>query len=489
MSLWRTRRAATALVVLGMISVGNLPQIHAASHREAALIAQDPEADQTDFYAFIGKNDAGQKVLNVISAYIPAEEPGAGPNYYRLADDALYEINIENDATMVNGAPVFSGKPNLTYQFHFKTTYNNPKTILSYGLNTAAGPIMSDADMAHRNEVQTYTVMQLDRKTGVHTDLTGGQQLIVPPDNLGHTTPLYSSDGKGDGPPKQGATTTAQLDPYTREGIYTMSNGIKVFVGQRLDGFYFDIAGTFDLLGLRKPGVNSLKGYNVHVIAMQIPVGLVATGPVPIIGLYADAARRELRIRSSAGLDVGHWQQVSRLANPAVNEVFIPAAVRDHWNQVPPNQDEQFRTYIEHPELATLINVVFGTKIPTDKPRTDLSGLLIPDLLKVDTSTDPVRLDMDEGFSRLSVLGGDTIMSPFQKKMIPSGWPNGRRMGDDVVDIALTVLGNPAGAPYKLLPLGDNVDSNGVPYNQVFPFAQTPANGRNHYHDPNSPAL
>src|ERR1700730_2701923 len=113
MSLWRTRRAATALVVLGMLSVGNLPQMHAASPREAALIAQDPEADQTDFYAFIGKNDAGQKVLNVISAYIPAEEPGAGPNYYRFADDALYEINIENDATMANGAAVFSGKPNL----------------------------------------------------------------------------------------------------------------------------------------------------------------------------------------------------------------------------------------------------------------------------------------------------------------------------------------------------------------------------------------
>lgn len=509
----------------------------ASSHREAPLIAQDPEADNTDLYAFVSNNDAGQKVLNILANYIGFEDPGGGPNYANFSPDVRYEIYIENDAAMANGSPVFTGKPNLAYYIQFKNTIQAPGTFLTNGVGASGvGPIQSVGD-GFQNLTQTYTVTQVNLDTGTSTDLSSGQTPKVPPPNTGHATPLYNQNGDGTQPAMQGAQTTAQLDPYTRQAIYTLSDGTKVFAGPRLDPFYADVQGIFDLLNCcsasnhPKPSDNSvpyfdtLAGYNVHEIALQIPVSVAAPGPVPIVGVYAAASRRAVTVlpsgsgpsangRSDIPISLnpnscpstsvtptpgkpanctleptgytpntlGPWRQVSRLGNPLNNEVMNGLSTKDLWNETSPSSDAQlFGQAVDCPQLAGDINLVFGTKLPACGYKV-LDYLFTPDLLKVDTSTAPVRLESDPGFSRLSNFGGDTVHSPFQGKDIGGGWPlNGRRLGDDVVTLALTAI---ASGPTlsNLTVVSDNVDSNGLPYNHVFPFEQTPANGWLHHH-------
>lgn len=508
----------------------------ASSHREAPLIAQDPEADNTDLYAFVSNNDNGQKVLNILANYIGFEDPGGGPNYANFSPDVRYEIYIENDATMANGSPVFSGKPNLAYYFQFKNNVQVPGTFLTNGVGSSGvGPIQSVGD-GFQNLTQSYTVTQVNLNTGKSTDLTAGMTAKVPPPNTGHATPLYNQNNDGTQPAKQGAQTTAQLDPYTRQAIYTLSDGSKVFAGPRLDPFYADVQGIFDLLNCCSatnhpaptdnsvPYFDTLAGYNVHEIALQIPVSIAAPGAVPIVGVYAAASRREVTVlpnksgTSSGPTDepislnpnscpatsaaptpgvpvscslepqgytpntLGPWRQVSRLGNPLNNEVMNGLATKDLWNETSPSTDAQlFGQAVDCPQLAGDINLVFGTKLPACGYKV-LDYLFTPDLLKVDTSTAPVRLESDPGFSRLSNFGGDTVFSPFQGKQIGGGWPlNGRRLGDDVVTLALTAIASgPTLNPLTVV--SDNVASNGLPYNHVFPFEQTPANGWLHRH-------
>ena len=527
-----------ALVTLLAISLpGHLPA-YASSHREAPLIAQDPEADNTDLYAFVSNNDAGQKVLNILANYIGFEDPGGGPNYANFSTDVRYEVYIENDATIVNGSPVFTGKPNLAYYIQFKNKVEAPGTFLTNGVGSSGvGPIKSVGD-GYQNLTQSYTVTQVNMNTGQSTDLTGGQTLNVPPPNTGHATPLYNQNCDGTMPAVQGAQTTAQLDPYTRQAIYTVGGGIKVFAGPRLDPFYADVQGIFDLLNCcsatnhpkpadnSTPYFNTLAGYNVHEIALQIPVSTVAPGAVPIVGVYAAASRRAVTVqpapaaasatgrtdlpislnpnscpdtgtsgqgtngRTDCTLEpqgytpatLGPWRQVSRLGNPLNNEVMNGLGTKDLWNETSPTSDAKlFGQAVDCPQLAQDINLVFGTKLPMCGYKV-LDYVYTPDLLKVDTSTGPVRLESDPGYSRVSNFGGDTVFSPFQNKDIGSGWPlNGRRLGDDAVTLALSAIASgPTLSPLTVV--SDNVDSNGLPYNHVFPFEQTPANGWLHHH-------
>jgi hypothetical protein len=239
----------------------------------------------------------------------------------------------------------------------------------------------------------------------------------------------------------------------------------------------------------------------VHEIALQIPVNLVATGPAPIVGIYAAASRRAVQVEpnpqnlnytpgspmvgspgSLGNYAFGPWRQVSRLGNPLNNEVMNGVGTKDLWNEVSPTQDARlFGQSIDCPQLAGDINLVFGLHLPACGYKV-LDAIFTPDLLKVDTSTGPVRLESDPGFSRLTGFGGDTVHSPFQNKDIGSGWPfDGRRLGDDVVTLALTAIASgPTLSPLTLV--SDNIDSNGLPYNHVFPFEQTPANGWLHRH-------
>lgn len=499
------RLVAAFCTVLAFGMTTHLPA-QASSHREAPLIAQDPEADNTDLYAFVSNNDAGVKVLNILSDFIGFEDPGGGPNYASFASDVRYEIHIENDATMSNGTPVFTGRPNLSFYFRFSNTVQVPGTFLTNGIGSAGvGPIMSVGD-GHQNVTQTYSVTEVNDNTNRSTDLSAGQTLKVPPPNTGHATPLYNENSDGSMPAKQGAATTADLDPYTRQAIYTLPGGIKVFAGPRLDPFFADVGGIFDLLNVRNPGENTLAGYNVHLIALQIPVSLIATGAVPIVGIYSAASRQAVRVAvpgqsvsfdpnscpgSAAVINSAYpaphqmecdgWQQVSRLGNPLNNEVMNGYGEKDRWNELPPSLDAKyFARNIDCPQLAPVLNLVVGTKLPSCGYSV-LDYIFTPDLLKVDTSTAPVRLESDPGFSRLTNFGGDTVYSPFQGKNIGSGWPlNGRRLGDDVVTLALTAIASgPTLSPLTLVT--DNVDSNGLPYNHVFPFEQTPANGWLHH--------
>ncbi len=433
----------------------------ASSHMDAPQITLDPAANTTDVYAF--RSDAGgiQYLTTALSVY-PHQEPGIGPNKYNFDDDVLYEIHVSL------GDDLAAGRATLSYRFLFTTTYRSEATILqSYlGVVNAVGD-------ANQNLIQTYTVTRFDRRTETETDLTTGV-LMVPPNNQGIATPLYNQANSGENPARPGVSDLADLDPYTAQSIYTIGNGHMVFAGQREDGFYGDIQAIFDLLQLRNPAEDAQGGFNVHTIALNIPLSELGGGE-QVAGVYATTSRRN---------DQGEFVQVGRQGNPLFAEALVAIADKDAYNQSTPEVDAaMFAQYANTPELAALINaILFGGNGPAiETGRTDLAAIFIPDVIKVDLSTGPARLagpPNDEGFSRLSVFGGDALTSTVQAGLpgfpagtIPGGWPNGRRFGDDVIDIALTALGG------STLPIGDNVAANDQVFHQVFPYSATPHAG------------
>ncbi len=460
-------------------------QMFASSHSDAPLIKQDPQANLTDVYAFIGAGNT----LNIVVDVRPFSEPGDGAIYDRFASDALYTINIANPAT---GALV------LSYNFQFSPVssaagdYKNLNTILSYGRGTTIGAIQNIGDGA-QNYTQTYTVTKRD-SAGIGGDVVGTGILVPPPNTGNRITPFYNN---ANAVAVSGATTAAALDKYTSEAIYTAPSGEKVFAGSRDDPFYADAPGIFDLLnprilgpdghGQTGNGVDGFKGYNVLTFAVQIPLALVP-GPFPYndaftglshgVGVYATVSRPQTTLRDLSGdpITSGPWIQVNRLGNPLFNEALVALKDKDHYNRTLPTQDAAlFAQYANTPELATLIDAVFGTPFATTN-RADLVAVFIPDVLRVDTTTGPVPL-IGEGGNRLSGIGGDTTNGKF------SGWPNGRRLGDDVVDIALTAIAS--GPSYSsIFVLGDNINANDQTYNFVFPYAATPHAGTTNRKDP-----
>jgi hypothetical protein len=486
--------AVFASVCFGFMSSGGPSR--AASHSDAPLIKQDPQANITDVYAFIGTkyNDASVKVLNVVVHVRPFSEPGDGVIYDRFADDALYSIHITDPAT---------GTEAVRYNFQFSDInpltgpgLKNPNTILSYGLGTAAGPIMSVGD-AQQNYVQTYNVT----KVSPSGSSTIGSGLQTPPPNVGkRTTPLYN-DAMGRA--VSGATSFAGLDGYTQQTIFGLASGEAVFAGPREDGFYADAPGIFDLLdprilgttlGQGGGGVDGFKGFNVLGFAIQIPVASLPiytytapfadlASPLPALGLaqgvgvYASVSRPRITLRRTDAepQSSGPWIQVNRMGNPLFNEGLVALKDKDNYNRTSPSGDGMaFATYALNSELAFLINFVFGTSFVTTG-RADLAAVFIPDVLRIDTTTPPVRLAGQSGFSRFGFAGGDTT-SDSGGRIKSSGWPNGRRFGDDVVDIALTAVAS--GPTYSAVTVvGDNVPANDQVFHQVFPYSATPHAG------------
>jgi hypothetical protein len=461
-------------------------QMFASSHSDAPLSKQDPQTNLTDVYAFIGGNGNLNFVINVR----PFGEPGDGVLYDRFADDAMYTINIANPAT---GALLRS------YNFQFSPVssaagnYKNKATALSYGRGTTVGAIQNVGD-SNQNFTQTYSVTMVDAATGISTVLGSG--LLVPPVNVGlRTTPFYNDPVTGFA--VSGATTPANLDKYTMESIFTAATGEKMFAGQREDSFFCDIPGIFDLInprilgpdghGQTGNGVDGFKGFNVLTFALQVPL---ANLPAPItytdaftgashgLGVYATVSRRRITLRNSSGdnTNSGPWIQLNRLGNPFFNELLVAIQDKDNYNRdVPTNDAVKYAKYASTPEAALLINTVLGTNFVTSG-RSDLVAVFIPDVLRVDTTTGPVPL-IGQGGNRLSGIGGDTTNGKF------SGWPNGRRLGDDVADIALTALAS--GPTFSsIFVLGDNVNHNDQTYNFVFPYAATPNSGTNNSKDP-----
>jgi len=459
----------------------------AASHSDAPLIKLDPQANITDVYSFVGLNRAGSKVLNVIVHVRPFSEPGDGVMYDKFSEDALYSIHITDPKT---------GKNKMRYNFQFSpanTGYKNLNTILSYGLGTEAGPIIDIGD-ARQNYTQFYTVTKVMGKSS--TVIGSG---LCPPPNVGRrTTPFYND---ANGRAVSGATTYDALDRYTQQAIFPTTDGATVFAGPREDGFFADTPAIFDLLDARildnngdlgdglgqdGNGVDGFKGYNVLAFAIQIPVEQLPSssytspffGPQTGVGVYASVSRRTITLRGKKGdKGYGPWIQVNRMGNPLFNEVLVALKDKDNYNRTqPPKDATMFATYAENPEVASLINFVFGTSLVTTG-RSDLVAVYIPDVLRVNTTTDPVRLAGQPGFSRLGFIGGDTTNG------VSGGWPNGRRLGDDVVDIALTAIAS--GPSYSTITLvGDNIAANDQVYNQVFPYSATPHAGPTNRKDP-----
>jgi len=488
--LLKNLKRAVALVLLAVFPAS----VMASSHMDAPLITLDDAANTTDVYAFVSVKD-GIKYLTTALAVYPFEEPGIGPNKYNFDDNVRYEIHV------ATGSDVAAGRATLTYRFNFTTSFKNTNTILQSYLG-----VVQNVDDAAQNLTQSYTVVKVDNRTGAKTVLGTG---IVPPNNQGNATPRYNRDNDGEKPAKDGVATDADLDRYTKEAIFNLSQGYRVFAGQRDDGFYGDIQAIFDLLKLRSPDKarDAQGGFNVHTIVLDIPVSELG-GDAQIVGVYATTLRRAVRVysRDLPPLDTGRFVQVGRQGNPLFNEGLVAIADKDLYSRTSPTRDgELFRKYAETPELAKLLNaLVLEPDIPgIETGRTDIAAIFIPDLIKVDLSTGPARLagggpnhptnPDDGGFSRLSIFGGDTLRSRIQPGFgngtIPGGWPNGRRFGDDVVDIAVTALISDlrASPPVIRGPAGDNVNSNDIAYNKVFPYAATPLNGRIHGHHGSAP--
>jgi hypothetical protein len=400
----------------------------ASSHREAPLIAEDPSADTTDLYAF--RSMDAPNSLTVIANWIPAEDPAAGPNWYRFSERARYSIKIDR-----NG----DAKPDVSYRFRFKNR---------------------DGSLFLGNTVQDYVV----------TRITGDEENVVargvtPPNNIGpRTTPNYRQ--------------------LADAAVTSLAGGGKVFAGQREDAFFADIGAIFDLVAIRKGtgnmggGKDFFAGYGVHGIALQIPIAQLDDGD-HTVGVWATTERTRMRITQFRRNGIRryrhekHWVQVSRLGNPLINEVIIPTRLKDRWNRLSPDTDALFLQYYREPLLAAVINQLYGLGVP-EKNRDDLVAVLLTgvpglnstgpklaDMLRVNLSIAPTASP-----NRLGVFGGDT-----------AGFPNGRRLGDDVIDIAERavagkLLGHPAGDL-----LGDGVDGNDVPSLTGFPYENDPPSG------------
>jgi hypothetical protein len=429
------------LVTLVVLLIGYMIMPgRASSHREAPLISGDPQADNTDVYAFMSPDNPN--LVTLIASYIPFENPAGGPNFYRFGDNVLYQINIDN-----NG----DGVPDITYQFNFTSHITNPNTFL---YNT--GPVTS-LDDPNLNLYQTYTVSRVESGKTVFT--AGPMRTLY--NNVGPaSTPNYGGDGSG-------------IDQFQQAD----GSVGRVFAGQTDDPFFLDLR-VFDLLyggNLSEVGTDSLAGFNVHSIAIQVPASSV-TGSSPIIGVWATASRPATTTRQPGSVtNSGAFVQVSRLGMPLVNELVIPVGQKDVFNGSTPTGDAQFLSYVTNPTVPQLLQALYDISAPAT-PRADLvqvfltgvpnlnqpAGVTPSEMLRLNTSIAPTAAP-----SRLGVLANDI-----------QGFPNGRRLTDDVVDITLQVAaGFLTGA--KVSTLGDGVNQNDVPFRTSFPYLAPAQSGGN----------
>lgn len=475
-------RIGTALTALLMVPA----PIMASSHMDAPLITRDPSAHITDVYAFVS-TIGNIKYLTAAVAVYPFEEPSIGPNKYNFDDNVLYAINI------ASGSDLAKGEATVRYLFKFDTTIKNNDTIAQSFL----GPIQT-VDDSKQNLTQRYSVTKI-----VHGEKEVlGTNLLVPPNNQGLVTPQYNQDGIGNSLAKEGVNDPAQLDAYTSQTVYPIKNGYLVFAGQRSDGFYANIQSIFDLdpsfSGPEKP-LDSQAGFNVHTIVINIPVSELG-GDQQIVGVYATTSRKALTVLRDprAPATFGGYVQVHRKGNPAFCELLVAGKDKDLFTETAPTVDQAiFAKYAFAPELAALL----GAPPNLQSGRTDLAGIFIPDLIKVDLSTGPARLSgnpndptSNSTFNRLGIFGGDTLTSTVQQGFgngtVPGGWPNGRRFGDDVLGIAvIAILSDLRTSPPQIFAGFDpstfnvgGVIKNDISYNGVFPYAPTPHNGRNNLH-------
>lgn len=464
----RLRHAGSGfLALLTLLSLIPLPAT-ASSHAEAPLISMDRFADNTDTYAFRSVEPGREGFVTLIANYIPLQEPSGGPQWFRFDDTVLYEIKIDN-----NG----DGVEDVTYQFQFNTRIVNGNTVLGHSAVNEDGVINSLSDVDY-NMPQTYAVRKIDRTTGRKGRILG-TNFIVPPANIGpRVTPNYEEN-------------------LGQPAIGNLPGGGRVFAGNRDEYFYIDL-GVFDALNLRAVttetgGVDSTANYNVSAIAIEVPIAELTrsrsipaspTAPDAVIGVWATASRKSVRIlNDGASFNVGAWRQVSRLGNPLINEVIVPLNLKDKFNASRPTDDAQLVPFVLDPELPKLMNAVFGITIPSN-PRTDLATIFatgIPvnpvtgpnyttflsdgnphEYLRLNVAIAPTPIG---SINRLGLLGGDV-----------AGFPNGRRVHDDVTDIALRAVAG--GTPFAPGPENTNVFPNNALTDGVSRNTEGPLLGR-----------
>ena len=484
-------------IVAATLWIAPTPCALASSHSDAPLIKLDPQANLTDVYAFVRTRPSGERVLVVEVNVHPFMEPGDGLMYDAFSPDAQYSIHIANPVT---------GAELQRYDFQFSAvqpgagSYKNTDTILRYGrgANIGGSPDVGSIQVvgdAHQNFTQSYSVTRVvGTGNGSRTTLNATPLLVAPPNVGKNTTPRYND---ANGRAVSGATSRATLDPYTLQTTYDFASGgstYTTFCGPRDDSFFADIPGIADLLDARilgnsfgqaGGGVDGFKGFNVNHYSIVIPLtalpSVAYTGALQPastgVGVYASVSRPRVTLRQTTGADQasGPYIQVNRQGNPLFNEALVALADKDNYNRTSPTTDAaSYAKYALNPELAVLINAVFGTSFQTTN-RTDLQAIFIPDVIRVNTTTGAVRTPGEAGFNRLSFIGGDTVANG-DGTQIPSGWPNGRRFGDDVVDIALTAIAS--GPSFSTITIvGDNVPANDTTYNVTFPYAATPNAG------------
>ncbi len=412
---------AVVLAAVAAVVTGRGPSTAtASSHREAPLIAEDPSADLTDVYAF--RSPDKPDTVTIVANVLPGEDPAAGPNWYTFSPTARYNLKIDTNGDV---------KPDVIYRFQFRTRTG------PYFLGDTAQPF-------------TVTRVQGGRSAVVATGTT-------PPNNIGpRSTPNYHS--------------------LVTKSIVSLPGGGQAFAGQRDDPFFGDVGAIFDLVAIRKGtgnaggGKNFFAGYGVHTYAVQIPIAaLHATNDT--IGVWASVERKQTTVRGAVTRDHGHWVQVDRLGNPLVNEVIIPTGLKDLWNSYQPWSESKFKQYYEKPILAAVINKLYKLGAP-EEGRDDLVSVLLTGVPKLNYTgsklADVLRLNLSIPVtakpSRMGVLGGDN-----------QGWPNGRRLGDDVIDIAEQAVGGFLKG--TKLPLGDGVNADDQKLLPTFPYVADPQSG------------
>lgn len=493
-----------ATLLGGLVSLLLTPALFASSHREAPHTLEIPKTDGTDFYMFRSYEPGREDTITFIANYNPLQLPYGGPNYFLLDEDAVYEIHIDRDG---------DGVEDLTFQFDFANNLAENFTIPVGGDGDAvqvAIPLvqigaLSAADNPNSGVLQvqeTYSVDLItgDRRDGSRTELVnaadGGTTFSKPADNFGvKSIPNYPA--------------------YADSHIHTInlpdgSSG-RVFVGQRQEGFVFNIGKGFDLVNLNPLGAvdaasSALQQVNVTSICLEIPISFLVNSADPVIGAWTTASKRQNRVLlaetkavtnpfdrnaqegsssfDSADLEFGAWQQVSRLGNPLVNEVVIGLPDKNKFNFSEPKDDAQFAAYVTNPVFPELLEILFadaGAVAPNLFPRADLVQVFLTGVPGLNQPANPTAAEMLRlntaiaatamaQQNTMGVLGGDN-----------AGFPNGRRPGDDVVDAALRVvmgvLLDAEVAPVGSLPFTDGAAIDASMFQERFPYLNPPVNG------------
>ncbi|MGB8539119.1 MAG: DUF4331 domain-containing protein [Acidobacteriaceae bacterium] len=483
------------------------PGVFASSHREAPITALDHSADITDFYAFVSYDhpDRVTFIMNVD----PFLEPSNGPNYFPFDPNVLYQIKIDNNHDAL---------ADLTFNIRFQTQVRAPGLPVGFagagaGINA---PKNSPPPVAPGTPIVPPAITSLDGPGAAGLSLRQTYSVVIYRGS--QRVPLNPVNGAAmfAVPTNVGPRTMPDYEALAKQGIYTVAGDrgdIRVFAGTVADPFFIDLGATFDTLNFRTGaggGVltaaqdkddhlnlapNAVSGFNVNTIAIEVPIAYLtsdgnqhpATDPRATIGAWATTSRAQYFVRNppQEPANQRNYVQVQRFGNPLINELIIGTGYKDTWSMSYPNNDAQFANFDLDPTLARLLNAAFGINVPPP-PRTDLLPLVIyappiaapgtpagpvADLMRLNTGVAPTP---EANRKRMGLLAGDG-----------AGYPNGRRLTDDVVDISIRAVAGVLNPKFNVAPnnlLGDGVAAPDVPTQETFPYVHYAFSGRDSRH-------